>query len=103
MLDLVKKAMLAGVGVAVKTWDEVEKTAKEMAKKSNMSEKEGRRFLDDIRKKYDEAQGKLEARAEKIIKDLLKKGDIATSDDIRALKKEISELKKKMKGSGPDK
>ncbi|RPH51386.1 MAG: hypothetical protein EHM85_06935 [Desulfobacteraceae bacterium] len=102
MLDLVKKAMLTGVGFAVKTWDEVEKMAKDMAKKSRMSEKEGKKFLDDVRKKYDEAQGKLEERAEKMVKDLMKKGNIATSDDIRALKKEISELKKKIQGTGSE-
>jgi len=103
MLDLIKKAMLTGVGFAVKTWDEVEKAAKSIAKSSRMSEKEGRKFLDDVRKKYDEAQGKLETRAEKMVKDLLKRGNIATSDDIRALKKEISELKKKVSGAGSDK
>lgn len=103
MLDLIKKAMLTGVGFAVKTWDEVEKAAKSIAKSSKMSEKEGRKFLDDVRKKYDEAQGKLETRAEKMVKDLLKRGNIATSDDVRALKKEISELKKKFSGAGSDK
>jgi polyhydroxyalkanoate synthesis regulator phasin len=103
MLDMVKKAMLTGVGFAVKNWDEVEKMAKDMAKKSRMSEKEGQKFLDDVRKKYDEAQEKLESRAEKIVKDLLKRGNIATSDDIRALKKEISDLKKKIRGEGSDK
>jgi len=103
MLDMVKKAMLTGVGFAVKTWDESEKMTKDIAKKSRMSEKEGRKFLDDVRKKYDEAQGKLETRAEKMVKDLLKRGNIATSDDIRSLKKEISELKKKIKGASPEK
>jgi len=103
MLDMVKKAMLTGVGFAVKTWDEVEKAGRSIAKSSRMSEKEGKKFLDDIRKKYDEAQEKLEARAEKMAKDLLKRGNIATSDDIRSLKKEISELKKKIKGAGSDK
>ncbi|MFO7667090.1 MAG: phasin family protein [Desulfobacterales bacterium] len=103
MLDLVKKAMLTGVGFAVKTWDEVEKIAKDMAKKSRMSEKEGKKFLDDVRKKYDEAQEKLETKAEKKIKDLLKRGNIATSDDIRSLKKEISELKNKIKGADSEK
>jgi len=103
MLDMVKKAMLTGIGFAVRTWDEAEKMAKDIAKKSRMSEKEGRKFLDDVRKKYDEAQGKLETRAEKMVKDLLKRGNIATSDDIRALKKEISELKKNIKGAGSDK
>lgn len=103
MLDLVKKAMLTGVGYAVKTRNEVEKMARDVAKQSRMSEKEGRKFLDDVRKKYEDAQDKLEARIEKTVKDLLKKGNLATGDDIRALKKEISELKKKIKGASPDK
>ena len=97
MLDLVKKTMLTGVGFALKTWDEVEKKAKIIAKKSKMSEKEGEKFLDEVREKYDEVQDKLEAKVAKIIKDLLKRGNVATSDDIKTLKKEISELKKKIK------
>lgn len=103
MLDLVKKAMLTGVGFAVKTQGEVEKMARDLAKKSRMSEKEGQKFLDDVRKKYEDAQSKLEARIEKTIKDLLKKGNVATGDDIRALKKEIGELKKKIKETAPEK
>ncbi|MBU0544243.1 MAG: phasin family protein [Proteobacteria bacterium] len=103
MIDLVKKTMLTGVGFALKTWDEVEKRAKIIAKKSKMSEKEGEKFLDDVREKYDEVQDKLEAKVGKMIKNLMKKGNVATSDDIKALKKEISELKKKIKGSGSEK
>lgn len=103
MIDMLKKAMLTGVGFAVKTWDEVEKMARDMAKKSRMSEKEGQKFIDDVRKKYDEVQDRLETKAGKIVKDLLKKGDIATSDDIRALKKEINELKKKIGGADSEK
>ncbi len=103
MLDLVKKTMLTGVGFALKTWDEVEKKAKIIVKKSKMSEKEGEKFLDDVRERYDEVQGKLEAKIGKMIKDLLKKGNVATSDDIKSLKKEISELKKRVKGEGSEK
>jgi polyhydroxyalkanoate synthesis regulator phasin len=68
-----------------------------------MSEKEGEKFLDDVRERYDEVQGKLEAKVGKIIKNLLKKGNVATSDDIKILKKEISELKKKIKGADSEK
>jgi len=102
MLDLVKKTMLTGVGFALKTWDEVEKKAKVIAKKSKMSEKEGEKFIDDVRERYDEVQDKLEAKVGRIIKDILKKGNIATSDDIRALKKEISDLKNRIKAADPE-
>jgi len=94
MADLMKKTLQAGVGLALKTWEEVEDLAKELIKKGKMSEKEGRKFLDDLQKKYEDSQKKLEARVEKIVKAWLKKADVVTGDEIKALRKEIRELKK---------
>ena len=59
MFDLMKKGMLAGIGLALKTWDEVEDMVQEMQKKGEMSEVEGRKFFEDVQKKYEEAQNKL--------------------------------------------
>ena len=50
MADVIKKTLQAGVGLALKTWEEVEDLAKELIKKGKMSEKEGRKFLDDLQK-----------------------------------------------------
>ena len=94
MPDLIKKTLLTGIGLALKTWDEVEDLAKEIADKSKMSEKEGSNFLKDIQKKYEDAQKKLEARVEQTVKDFLKKADVVTGDELKALKKEVRELKK---------
>jgi polyhydroxyalkanoate synthesis regulator phasin len=93
MLDMMKKSMLAGIGLALKTWEEVEEMAKEVQKKSEMSETEGRKFLDEARKQYEAAQGKLEKRVEGTVKDFLKKTNIVTTDELKELKKEIRELK----------
>ena len=94
MADLIKKTMLAGIGLALRTWDEVETVAKELVEKGKMSEREGSRFLKDLQKKYEDTQKKLEARVEKSVKEFLKKADVVTSNDLKALKKEIRELKK---------
>jgi len=59
-----------------------------------MSEQEGKHFLDDLLKRYDEAKDKLEEKVEKTVREFLKKADIVTSDELKALKKEIRELKK---------
>jgi polyhydroxyalkanoate synthesis regulator phasin len=93
MLDLMKKGMLAGIGLALKTWDEVEKMVQEVQEKGEMTEAEGRKFLDEIQKKYEEAQGKLEKRVEQTVKEFLKKTQIVTVDELKELKKEIRELK----------
>ena len=94
MPDLIKKTLLAGVGLALKTWDEVEDLAKELVDKGKMTEKEGGKFLQDLQKRYEETQKKLEARVEKTVKDFLKKANVVTSDELKAVKKEIRELKK---------
>jgi len=94
MFDLVRKSMLAGVGLALKAWDEVEDMAKEVAEQSKMTEKEGRKFIDELQSRYEEAQQKLEERVEQSVKDLLKKIDVVTQDELKGLKKEIRDLKK---------
>ena len=94
MLELIKESMLAGIGLVLKTKDEVEKLAKELIEKGKMSEKEGKNFLEAIREKSDDARNKLEKRVEKIVKEILKKVDVASRDELLALKKEIRELKK---------
>ena len=94
MLEILKKTYLAGAGLAHKTWGEVEALSKEIVKKAKMSDKEGSKFLKDMKSRYDDTQKKLEKYVEKIVKDILKKMDIATANDIKALKKEIRQLKK---------
>jgi polyhydroxyalkanoate synthesis regulator phasin len=94
MPDLLKKTLLAGVGLALKTWDEVEDLAKELVDKGKMTEKDGSQFVKDLQKRYEETQKKLETRVEKTVKDFLKKSNVVTSDELKAVKKEIRELKK---------
>ena len=94
MLEMLKKTYLAGADLAHKTWDEVEALSKELVKKAKMSENEGSKFLKDMKKRYDDTQKKTGTYIEKVVKDILKKMDIATAADIKALKKEIRQLKK---------
>ena len=42
MYDLIRKGMLTGIGLALKTWDEVEALAKELEKKGEMPREEGK-------------------------------------------------------------
>ena len=94
MLELVKKTMLTGIGLALLAKDEVEDLAKELVDKGKMTEKDGKKFLEDLQKRYEEVQSKLEDRVEKTVRDFLKKADVVTADDLKAIKKEIRELKK---------
>ena len=100
MLDLVKKTMLTGIGLALLAKDEVEDLAKDLIDKGKMSEQDGRKFFNDLQDRYDKVQKKLEDQVEKIVKEMLKKADIVTGDDLKALKKEIRDLKKAVADTG---
>ncbi len=94
MLEFIKKTMLTGIGIAMKTKDELEEWVKEIVKKGEMSENEGKDFLENVKKKSKEAQKDFEEKIESKFKDLLKKADIATRNEVNDLKIEIEELKK---------
>jgi len=86
--------MLTGIGLALIAKDEIEDLAKELVNKGKMSENEGTKFLEDLQKRYDETQQKLEEKLQKAVKDFMKKADVVTGDELKGLKKEIRELKK---------
>jgi polyhydroxyalkanoate synthesis regulator phasin len=94
MLDLVKKTMLTGIGLALLAKDEMEDLAREVVEKGKMTERDGKKFLNDLQKRYEEVQDKLEERVEKTVKEIMKKMDLVTGDELKALKREIRELKK---------
>ena len=101
MLNIIKKSMLTGIGLALIAKDEVEDLAKELVNKGKMSENEGTKFLEDLQKRYDQTQQKLEEKLQKAVKDFMKKADVVTGDELKGLKKEIRELKKAI-GKGTD-
>jgi polyhydroxyalkanoate synthesis regulator phasin len=94
MLELVKRTMLTGIGLALVAKDELVDLAKDIEQKMEMSESDGKKFLDEVKMKYDEAQDKLEDRVEATVKEILKKMDVVTGEEIKGLKKEIRDLKK---------
>lgn len=60
MLDFIKKTMLTGIGIAMKTKDELEELVKDIVKKGEMSENEAKSFLDDLKNKSEKAQKEFE-------------------------------------------
>jgi polyhydroxyalkanoate synthesis regulator phasin len=92
--ESLKKLVIMGLGAGLMAKDEMEKFGREFSKKFELGEKDAKKFMDDLEHRYEKTQKKLEARVEDMVRDFLKKADIVTSDELKALKKEIRELKK---------
>ncbi len=98
MIDLMKKVLLTGVGMAALTKNKIEEIAKELVDKGNLSEKEGKEFIDDLMKKSEESRKEVEVKLEKFVKDSLARMNLASRDDVLKLEKQIQELAKAMEG-----
>ena len=93
-VDLFKKTMLTGVGLALRGKDEIEELFKEFEEKLNPRDEDSRNFLTEFKSKLEETQDKLEQRVEQAVKEFMKKADLVTGAELNALKNEIRELKK---------
>jgi polyhydroxyalkanoate synthesis regulator phasin len=95
--ELMKKVMMTGIGLALKTQSEIEAMAKEIIKKSKMGEAEGEKFIADVLKKYDKARKDMEQKIHKGVSEYMASADIASKKELNALKKEIASMKKAAK------
>jgi polyhydroxyalkanoate synthesis regulator phasin len=96
MFDYLKKTLLTGVGLALRSKTEIEDLAKEFAKTSSMSQDEARDFLKDCREKYEEAKEEFDKKMETAVEKILKKLDLPSRSDIKALNDRMDALTKKL-------
>jgi polyhydroxyalkanoate synthesis regulator phasin len=94
MIDVIKKVLLTGVGVAALSKEKIEELAKDLAEKGKMSEQEGKALVDQLLTSSDEARQDLQKQVEEKVQKVLEKMDLARKSEIDALKLEIEALKK---------
>ena len=93
MIELVKKALLTGVGVASLTKEKIEEVARDFVEKGKMSEQEGRELVDDLVLRSDESRIELQKQISEKVEAILEKMDLAKKSEVDALKLEVAELR----------
>ena len=77
------------------TRDKVEELAKELTRKGELSEKEGKELIDDLLKKSERARKDLEAKIEGLVREAMGKLNVATKKDIAQIDAKIKRLEKR--------
>lgn len=95
MIDLMKKTLLTGIGFACMTREKIEQFAKTLAEQSDVSEKEGKKMVDELLQKHDEAKEDLDKRVKGIVSSIMEKMNLATRADISRIEKLIKESETK--------
>jgi polyhydroxyalkanoate synthesis regulator phasin len=92
MIELIKKAVFTGIGIASLTKDKIEDLAKELATKGKMSEQEGEKLIQEILNRAEESRTTLNSQTEKLVRKTIDKMQLARSEDIDLLKAEVAML-----------
>ena len=83
-----------GLGAATVTRDAAQKLVNELIEKGEMTRKEGDEFIDKLTKRGQEAKKEFEDKVEKIIKNILKKLNVPTREEIDEIKQKLDSLSK---------
>lgn len=96
MIELIKKAMFTGIGVASLTKDKVEEIARDFVEQGRMSEAEGKKLVEEIMARSKESQEELTKKVDRAVQAALEKLDLAKASDIAALQAQINDLQNKI-------
>lgn len=97
MIDLLKKTIFTGIGFAASSREKLEEWAKSLAEESKLAEAEGKKFVEDILEKSDEAKKGMEKQVKEWVDTALNTMNLHTESEVGELKKRIDDLEEKLK------
>ncbi|MFT5836610.1 MAG: polyhydroxyalkanoate synthesis regulator phasin [Candidatus Azotimanducaceae bacterium] len=102
MIDLVKKTMLAGIGMAVVTKDKVLESLDELVEKGKLTKDEAAAISDKIVEEGRNETEKAKVEASKLFNDMLHRANVVTKDQYDALAARVTALEGKLHKEFPN-
>jgi len=92
MIELIKKAMLTGLGAVSLTREKIEEIGRDFIEKGKLSQQEGEKLMEDLVAKADESKQEIKKQIEERVDDILKKMNLVKVSELEELKRQIKEL-----------
>lgn len=99
MIEILEKSFLTAVGAMTLSQQKAEELLKELRQKLDISEEEGKKFLEKVQEAARQNQEKLEQLAQEEVKKACERRGLVTSEEFEKLKKKVTQLEKKLKES----
>lgn len=96
MLDSLRKALYASVGLAFLTRDKIEELGKKFAEEAKLSEVDGRKLVDEFLKKSEDAKAALERSVSAAVGTALEKLDIPRRAELKAMESRLQALESRV-------
>ena len=95
MSDIIKNAVLAGLGIVSLTYEKAEDLAKDLIRKGELAETEEAKFIKDLMGKAEKYSVEAEKKIEKTVEKTLKKLNVPSRKDLDEIKDKLDKLSKK--------
>jgi len=102
MIDLVKKTMFAGVGLAVVTKDKVLESLDELVEKGKLTRDEAVAVSDKIVEEGKAETDKAKGEASKLFNEMLHRANVVTQDQLDVLKARVTDLEGRLHKEFPN-
>ena len=99
LFETLKKTLYAGVGLAFLTRDKIEELGKRMVEEAKLNETDGKKFIDEILKKSEDAKATFEKTVNSAVGTALEKLDIPRNSDLKALEARVMALEQRGLGN----
>ena len=96
MAGFLKKMILTTLGTVSLTKKSAESLVKDLVKQGDLTQNEGKKFVNDLMKGVEKERNIIEKNTEKTIRNILKKTEIPTRKEIVDLKNKIEQLSKEI-------
>jgi polyhydroxyalkanoate synthesis regulator phasin len=99
MEETLKKLVYAGVGLAAQATEKFESAVNDLVKKGKLSDKEGKKIVDDFFKKTEQKKEEFEEKFKSTTEEIVSRFNYAKQADVEALAKRVAKLEKELGGS----
>ncbi len=98
MVDLIKKALYPGVGLAVLTKEKAEELVKDLTQQAKLSEQEGKDLFEGLLKQSEQARTDFQAKVDEAVLAVVKRLNLATKDEVESLRAKVEALSTQSSG-----
>lgn len=97
MEDALKKLLYAGVGLAATATEKIETTVDDLIEKGKISDKEGKKIVDDFIQTSDKKRDEFEGKFKKATEEVVARFNYVKKTEFDALAKKVAKLEKELK------
>lgn len=97
MEETFKKLIYAGVGLAAQATERIEETINDLISKGKITDKEGKKIVDDFIKKTEDKKESYETKFKTAVEDVTSRFNYVKKADYDVLAKKVAKLEKEMK------